>query len=71
MARGHSSLVGLVCTVFEKIHYSNEVRKGTGKTYLIQHIIQGLRIKYNTMDDIGVTSSTGVLSLKIGGELLA
>jgi hypothetical protein len=60
MARGHSSLVGLVCTVFEKSHYSNEVCKGTGKTYLIQHIIQRLYIKYNTVNDIEVTSSTGV-----------
>lgn len=43
---------------------------GTGKTYLIQRIIQGLRLKYNTYHDIGVTSSTGVSSLKIGGQTL-
>lgn len=34
----------------------------------MQYIIQGLRIKYNTLDDVGVTSSTGVSSLKIGGK---
>lgn len=34
----------------------------------MQYIIQGLHIKYNTLNDIDITSSTVVFSLKIDGK---
>jgi len=39
--------------------------------HLMQFIISGLRMKFNDAEAVGVTSSTGVSSLKIGGESLS
>lgn len=38
--------------------------------YLMQFIIDGLCIKFNSTDAVGITSSTGVSALNIGGEFI-
>lgn len=80
---GAQTIVGAVNTsqlnqeqlaVYEKVMAGTGVfitgDAGTGKTYLMQFIIQGLRLKHTGVDEVGITSSTGVSSLKIGGQTL-
>lgn len=69
MVRRFSLLVGLVSYIWlDLLCFLIKLSKGIGKKYLIQYIIQGLYIKYNTVDDIEVISNTGVLFSKIGGK---